>query len=70
MPPKIRDASPEDLGTTNVDYRGHSLKSYLREKEKDYINKVLEVAGGEKEKAADMLGISLATFYSKFENGD
>ena len=70
LPPKIRDASPDDLNTTSVDYRGHSLKSYLREKEKDYINKVLEVAGGEKEKAADMLGISLATFYRKFENGE
>lgn len=70
LPAKIRDASPEDLNTTSVDYRGHSLKSYLREKEKDYINKVLEVAGGEKEKAADMLGISLATFYRKYENGD
>ena len=70
LPVKVQDASPEDLNVTSVDYRGHSLKSYLREKEKDYINKVLEVAGGEKEKAADMLGISLATFYRKYENGD
>ncbi|MCM8532993.1 MAG: sigma-54 dependent transcriptional regulator, partial [Lentisphaeraceae bacterium] len=70
LPLKIKEASPEDLDATSVDYRGHSLKSYLREKEKDYISKVLEVAGGEKEKAADMLGISLATFYRKYENGD
>jgi two-component system, NtrC family, response regulator PilR len=70
LPPKIIDANPEDLTLISVDYRGHSLKTYLREKEKEYINKVLEVAGGEKEKAADMLGVSLATFYRKFELGD
>ena len=70
LPLKIKEVTPVDHSSATVDYRGHSLKSYLREKEKEYIQKVLEVAGGEKEKAADMLGISLATFYRKFETGD
>ncbi|MCM8543060.1 MAG: sigma-54 dependent transcriptional regulator [Lentisphaeraceae bacterium] len=68
LPPKIQDVNPIDNYTSGVNYRGHSLKNYLREKEKEYIQKVLEVAGGEKEKAADMLGVSLATFYRKYES--
>ena len=70
LPPKIQDVNPADNYTSGVNYRGHSLKNYLREKEKEYIQKVLEVAGGEKEKAADMLGVSLATFYRKYESVD
>jgi len=70
LPLKVQDVNPADNVTSGVNYRGHSLKNYLREKEKEYIQKVLEVAGGEKEKAADMLGISLATFYRKYESVD
>ena len=49
-------------------YRGYSLKKFLREKEKEYIDHVLHMAGGNKEKAAEVLGVSLATFYRKYND--
>jgi len=47
-------------------FRGASLRAFLRSKEKDYITYVLDECGGDKEKAAKALGISLATFYRKY----
>jgi transcriptional regulator with PAS, ATPase and Fis domain len=42
-----------------------SLKSFLRDQELAYLNRALAQTGGDKEKAAEMLGISLATLYRK-----
>jgi DNA-binding NtrC family response regulator len=42
-----------------------SLKDYLREQELNYLNRALAFTGGNKEKAAEMLGVSLATLYRK-----
>jgi len=42
-----------------------SLKGFLRKKEVEYIVKVLEHFNGDKDAAADALGISLATLYRK-----
>lgn len=50
-------------------FRGQSLKAFLRSKERDYIQHVLDQCGGDKEKAAKSLGISLATFYRKIGEG-
>lgn len=44
-----------------------NLKSYLRNCEKHYIQQILENCGGDKEKATNVLGISLATFYRKYD---
>ena len=41
------------------------LKEFLHRQEVDYIEQVIESAGGDKEKAAQMLGISMATLYRK-----
>ncbi len=41
------------------------LRTFLREQEVSYINRALAVSGGDKEKAAALLGISLATLYRK-----
>lgn len=42
-----------------------SLKTFLRDQEVSYLNRALAVCGGDKEKAAELLGISLATLYRK-----
>ena len=57
-PPSLADAAP-------AQFRGSSLKAFLRAKERDYIQMVLKQCGDSKEKAAELLGISLATFYRK-----
>ncbi len=41
------------------------LKTYLKEQEHSYLNRVLQECGGDKEKAAIELGVSLATLYRK-----
>jgi DNA-binding NtrC family response regulator len=42
-----------------------SLKTFMREQELTYISRALTQAGGDKEKAAQLLGISLATLYRR-----
>jgi two-component system, NtrC family, response regulator PilR len=53
-------------GATRIeDFRGRSLKAFLRQKEKEYLELVLKSFGGDKEKTAKALRISLATLYRK-----
>jgi DNA-binding NtrC family response regulator len=47
-----------------------SLKNYLREQEQTYLNKVMQQCEGDKEKAALLLGVSLATLYRKLSGED
>ncbi|MEY2429902.1 MAG: hypothetical protein QOJ40_2787 [Verrucomicrobiota bacterium] len=42
-----------------------SLKTFLRDQEQTYLNRTLQHCGGDKEKAALQLGVSLATLYRK-----
>lgn len=46
------------------------LKSFLRDQEVHYLNRVLEQCGGDKERAALALGVSLATLYRKLGGED
>ena len=41
------------------------LKDFLHQQEVLYIERAIEAAGGSKEKASDMLGVSMATLYRK-----
>ena len=70
MPAKI--VSAVDTGTITLsgsmlaeDFRGKSLKAFLRAKEKEYLSQVLTSVSGDKERAAKALKISLATLYRK-----
>jgi DNA-binding NtrC family response regulator len=54
----------------NECYRNQSLRAFLREKEKDYLEQVLSKANGNKEKAAKALQISLATLYRKLPESE
>jgi DNA-binding NtrC family response regulator len=47
-----------------------SLKNFLREQEHAYLNKVMQQCEGDKEKAALVLGVSLATLYRKLSGED
>ena len=42
-----------------------SLKTFLRDQEVTHLNRALEQSGGDKEQAALLLGVSLATLYRK-----
>jgi len=46
------------------------LKNFLREQELTYLQRALAQTGGDKEKAAELLGISLATLYRKLAGDD
>jgi DNA-binding NtrC family response regulator len=41
------------------------LRDFMREQELGYVNRALAQTGGDKEKAAEMLGVSVATLYRK-----
>lgn len=53
------------VAATDDEYRGKSLKLFLRSKEKEYVDQMLKHAKGDKVKAAKALDISLATLYRK-----
>ena len=44
---------------------GASLKSFLKQKEREYIGQILNASGGDKEKAAETLKVNLSTLYRK-----
>ena len=47
-----------------------SLKGFLREQEVLYLNRALAQVSGDKEKASEILDISLATLYRKLAEDD
>ncbi len=61
--PLARGAGVNDKNTDA--FKNKSLKTFLREREKEYLEQVLAVSKGDKEKAAKSLKISLATLYRK-----
>ncbi|MFW6414131.1 MAG: sigma 54-interacting transcriptional regulator, partial [Verrucomicrobiota bacterium] len=73
LPDKIQQyatAETEEAADEHLEeksYRGTSLKKFLQSKEQDYIKYILSQNDGDKEKAADSLGISLATLYRKLD---
>ncbi len=46
-----------------------TLKDFLHQQEVTYIQHAIKAAGGSKEKAAELLGISMATLYRKLSPG-
>jgi len=66
LPQKVLEhkASPKKSpGATNA-----SLKSFLKQKEKEYIEQILNTTGGDKEKAAEALKVNLSTLYRKLSD--
>lgn len=69
LPPKIASQTVIPNSETEAERfdatRGRSLKAFLRDQEKRYLSQVLSFTGGDKERAAKTLRISLATLYRK-----
>ena len=66
LPVKVIQASVTGgADIRHENYRGKSLKAFLRMKEKEYLADVLKDTNGDKQKAAKSLRISLATLYRK-----
>ena len=73
LPPKIlRYAQAAEAASgANADSAtagSASLKSFLKQKEKEYIEHILIAAGGDKAKAADALKVNLSTLYRKLSD--
>jgi DNA-binding NtrC family response regulator len=61
-------ALPPGVGKTPESFV--SLKIFLHNQEMAYLNRALEMSSGDKEKAALLLGVSLATLYRKLAGDD
>ncbi len=72
------EITPKELPSRVVEHKpspaalaGHaegssaSLKSFLKQKEREYIGQILDATGGDKEKAAETLKVNLSTLYRK-----
>tara|TARA_R110000850_G_scaffold256505_2_gene382409 strand:+ start:5733 stop:7112 length:1380 start_codon:yes stop_codon:yes gene_type:complete len=68
LPPKVTqkvEITDEDEKTTHHLPIGSGLSDYIRKQEKLFIRETLKYNGGSREKAASMLGVSIATLYRK-----
>ena len=68
LPPQvIRQASAPQVEHTGSLPVGQTLDEYIREQERRYIEETIKFNANSREKAAKMLGISMATLYRKLE---
>ncbi len=69
LPDDLKAAKPVRLepGPMPVQADQMTLKAYLKMCERTYLRDTLDRCGGDKEAASRLLGISLATFYRKYE---
>lgn len=70
LPAKIVNTVEEGLKSGVItsrheQFKAKSLKAFLHDKEKEFLQRTIESMNGDKEKAASELGISLATLYRK-----
>jgi two-component system, NtrC family, response regulator AtoC len=68
LPPQVvRHASGPPAEHSGALPIGQTLDEYTREQERRYIDETIKFNGGSREKAAKMLGISMATLYRKID---
>lgn len=80
LPPRVVKEARQSLSqpcpqaqasrATASDGSSGSLKSFLKAKEKEYMEQILASTQGDKEKAAQTLQVSLATLYRKLSDED
>jgi DNA-binding NtrC family response regulator len=69
LPPHIVDhveGAKTDQAIANMPV-GQTLDDFVQQQERNYIEATLAHCDGSREKAANMLGISMATLYRKIE---
>ena len=68
LPPQVvRQAAHPGSGDVPSLPVGRSLDEFVRDQERRYIEETIKFAGASREKAAKVLGISMATLYRKLE---
>jgi DNA-binding NtrC family response regulator len=68
LPPQVlRQTGVAPSGEPSSLPVGRTLDDYIREQERNYIDETIKFNGASREKAAKMLGISMATLYRKLE---
>ena len=69
LPPHVvrHTGTPASDGKTALIPVGQTLDEFVREQERGYIDETIKHCGGARDKAAKMLGISMATLYRKLE---
>ncbi len=68
LPMKISVAQAPAAGAAIGTAENASLKTFLKRKEKEYIEQILSSTGGDKEKAAETLKVNLSTLYRKLSD--
>ena len=73
LPSKIQRHTPTDMAAVpgavslgqGLSSSNTSLKNFLKQREREYIEYILSTTNGNKEKAAEMLNVNLSTLYRK-----
>ena len=66
LPETISKASNTEPNVTGeLSSSGHSLKKHMRNVQSSYIQTIVDECNGDKDKAAEKLGVSIATLYRK-----
>ena len=68
LPPKIINHVKTPRVSASLAGDSASLKSFLKQKEKEYIEQILSSTGGDKGKAAETLKVNLSTLYRKLSD--
>ena len=68
LPPKILENKAKSEQVASSGNTNASLKSFLKQKEREYIEQILNNTGGDKEKAAETLKVNLSTLYRKLSD--
>jgi len=72
LPTRVTDHKPTTEASVALNFADSessaSLKTFLKQKEKEYIGHILSASGGDKEKAAETLKVNLSTLYRKLSD--
>ncbi len=71
LPPELQahnGGSAQQTDDDAAEFRWRNLRNFLKAKERQYLEQVLEMTDGDRERAAKVVGISLEEFNTKFDS--